>query len=223
MHTALLTPVLNVSSLRESIAWFEKLGWEKRWDWGDPPDFGAVGSGGSEIFLCEDCQGGRGEDGAWLCVFVDDADAVHRHCVAQGIEVVMPPTDRPWNLREMCARHPDGHTLRIGHGLAEEEHDHDHGPPLEIERVDVPVRLEKRIAAVFRDLAEHKGMSLTSCLEETLLHTFEQLGGGVASPHTVEDLRHIRELKRKHGIDYDSHASYRFVERRARGALRKRR
>jgi len=26
-------------------------------------------------------------------------------------------------------------------------------------------------------------------------------------------LRHIEELKRKHGIDYDTHASYRFVER----------
>lgn len=56
-------------------------------------------------------------------------------------------------------------------------------------------------------------MSLTNCLEETLLHTFEPLGDGVASPHTKGDLRYIQELKRKHGIDYDSHASYRFVEK----------
>lgn len=49
--------------------------------------------------------------------------------------------------------------------------------------------------------------------EETLLHTFEPLGDGVASPHTRGDLRYIQKLKRKHGIDYDSHASYRFVER----------
>ncbi|MGH7519754.1 MAG: hypothetical protein ACREMI_00600 [Gemmatimonadales bacterium] len=44
--------------------------------------------------------------------------------------------------------------------------------------------------------------------------TFEPLGdgGGVASPHTKTDLRYIQELKKKHGIDYDSHASYRFVE-----------
>lgn len=68
-------------------------------------------------------------------------------------------------------------------------------------------------AAALQDLARHKRMSLTSCLEETLLHTFEPLGDGVASPHTKGDLRYIQELKRKHGIDYDSHASYRFVEK----------
>ena len=38
-------------------------------------------------------------------------------------------------------------------------------------------------------------------------------GDGVASPHTRRTLMHIQELKKKHGIDYDSHASYRFVER----------
>ena len=67
--------------------------------------------------------------------------------------------------------------------------------------------------SVLQDLAQHKRMSLTSCLEETLLHTFEPFGDGVASPHTKGDLRYIQELKRKHGIDYDSHASYRFVEK----------
>jgi len=45
-----------------------------------------------------------------------------------------------------------------------------------------------------------------------LLHTFEPLADGVASPHTQRTLRYIRELKAKHGIDYDCHGSYRFVE-----------
>jgi hypothetical protein len=55
-------------------------------------------------------------------------------------------------------------------------------------------------------------MSLTGCLEEILLHTCEPLGDGIASPHTQRTIRHIQELKRKHGIDYDCHASYRFIE-----------
>ena len=61
-----LTPILNVSDLQESFAWFEKLGWTKAWDWGTPPDFGAVCSGECEIFLCLDaaCQGGRGKSDA---------------------------------------------------------------------------------------------------------------------------------------------------------------
>ena len=56
-------------------------------------------------------------------------------------------------------------------------------------------------------------MSLSSCVEEILLHTNEPLGDGVASPHTKRTIAYIQELKRKHGIDYDSHASYRWVER----------
>jgi len=32
-----LTPILNVSDIQESFAWFEELGWQKGWDWGSPP------------------------------------------------------------------------------------------------------------------------------------------------------------------------------------------
>jgi len=56
-----ITPILNVSNIQESFAWFENLGWRKLWDWGDPPSFGAVGSGECEIFLALNSQGGRGK------------------------------------------------------------------------------------------------------------------------------------------------------------------
>jgi hypothetical protein len=101
-----------------------------------------------------------------------------------------------------------GYHLSFGHRLSLAD-----GPPLPIERVAVPVRLEKRLAALLDDLATHKRMTVSSCLEEILLHTNEPLGDGVASPHTPRTLRYIQELKKKHGIDYDSHAGYRFVER----------
>ena len=81
----------------------------------------------------------------------------------------------------------------------------------QIDRVDALLRLEKRLAALLYDLAEYK-RSLSSCLEEILLHTNEPSGDGVASPHTKAQLGHIQKLKQKHGIDYDSHASYRFEE-----------
>ena len=56
-----LTPILNVSDIQQSFLWFEKLGWKKAWEWGDPPTFGGVCSGACEIFLCLDGQGGRGK------------------------------------------------------------------------------------------------------------------------------------------------------------------
>ena len=130
-----LTPILNVSNIQESFAWFGKLGWQKAWVWGDPPDFGGVCNGECEIFLCENAQGGRGKSavertfgpddndaadkGVWMSIWVDDVDTIHQHCVAQGLEVTWPPTDMPWNVREMHVRHPDGHVFRIGQSMEE--------------------------------------------------------------------------------------------------------
>src|SRR5215468_5774536 len=103
-----LTPILNVSDIEESFRWFEKLGWKKGWDWGDPPTFGGVRSGHCEIFLCEGGQGGRGkganpatfgpdgdqeaDQGVWMSIWVDNVDSVHDHCRENGLDVTWPPT-----------------------------------------------------------------------------------------------------------------------------------
>ena len=134
-----LVPILNVSNIHESFAWFEKLGWEKGWDWtaqDGTVTFGGVRSGHCEIFLCQGAQGGRGrgpakmtfgrdgdeqgDKGVWMSIFVEDVEAVHAHCLASGLEVTWPPTNMPWGLREMHVRHPDGHVFRIGQGTEEE-------------------------------------------------------------------------------------------------------
>jgi hypothetical protein len=133
MNAKGITPILNVSDIGASFAWFENWGWKKCWDWGTPPTFGAVGSGECEIFLCQGGQGGRGkgantatfgsdegeigDKGVWMSVWVEDVDAVHRECVAAGLDVTFPPTDMPWNVREMHVRHPDGHVFRVSKGI----------------------------------------------------------------------------------------------------------
>src|SRR5206468_7564932 len=133
---------------------------------------------------------------------VGDADELFDFHRANGVDIAEPPGDREYGIRDYTVRDLHGYYLTFGHHLLNA------GPPIEIERVDVPVRLEKRLAALLEDLAEYKHMSVSSCLEEILLHTNEAVG-----PHTNGQLRRIEELKEKHGIDYDSHASYRFVER----------
>ena len=132
-----LTPILNVSDIQQSFSWFEKLGWQKAWDWGTPPSFGGVCSGECEIFLCENGQGSRGrsalsqtfgpggddaaDKGVWMSIWVDDVDAIHGHCLEQSLDVTWPPSNMPWNVREMHVRHPDGHVFRISQGLEEED------------------------------------------------------------------------------------------------------
>jgi|ERR1051325_10732300 catechol 2,3-dioxygenase-like lactoylglutathione lyase family enzyme len=137
MDAQSIIPILNVSDFAASIAWFEKWGWRKLWDWGEPPGFGAVGSGKCEIFLCYGCQGGRGrgqntttfqregdnreDKGVWMSLFVENVDDVHKECVAAGLDITFPPTDMPWNVREMHVRHPDGHVFRVGTSIECEE------------------------------------------------------------------------------------------------------
>ena len=133
MDAKVLTPILNVSDLPASFAWFERFGWRKLWDWGGPPTFGAVGSGECEVFLCKDGQGSRGrganaatfgpggseaaDRGVWMLVWVDDVDEVYRRCAAAGLDVTFPPTDMPWGVREAHVRHPDGHVFRVSQGI----------------------------------------------------------------------------------------------------------
>ena len=135
MNATRVVPILNVSDIAENFAWFAKLGWTVGFQW--PPNaedtgritFASLESGECEIFLCRDGQGGRGrgsadatggphgdetsDEGVWLSIWVDDVDAVYRHCHAAGLEITHPPTDEPWGVREMHVRHLDGHVLRI--------------------------------------------------------------------------------------------------------------
>ncbi len=121
MQARHVTPIINVSDIQRSVAWFESLGWSKLWDWGTPPTFGAVKSGDVELFMCLDGQGHRQDPGApyvetaavWMSIWVDDVDVIHKDCMEKGIEVTWPPTDEPWGVREMHIRHPDGHIFRI--------------------------------------------------------------------------------------------------------------
>jgi hypothetical protein len=128
-----LTPILNVSNIVESFAWFEKLGWQKGWDWGDPPTFGGVCNGPVEIFLCQGAQGSRGGQapqhvgdddtgGVWMSWWLAspaEVDAAHARAVEQGLTVTWPPTDEPWGVREFHLQHPDGHTFRVSAGPGE--------------------------------------------------------------------------------------------------------
>jgi catechol 2,3-dioxygenase-like lactoylglutathione lyase family enzyme len=201
-------PSLSVPDVIAAADFYtKKLGFRLGFTWGDPPTMAGVNLGQVQMFLQ---QGTPGPQGCAVYFVVDDADALYEFQRASGAEVVAPLDDRPWGFRDYAVRDLNGYRLTFGHRLP------DGGPPLAIERVDVPVRLEKRLAALLHDLAMHKRMSLSGCLEEILLHTCEPLGDGVASPHTKATLRHIQELKKRHGIDYDSHASYRFVEEKDR-------
>jgi uncharacterized glyoxalase superfamily protein PhnB len=204
IHCEQLIPGLPVAEIHGAIDFYvNKLGFTLEFTWGDPVDMAGVNMDKVLVHLF---QKKTSPQVCSVYFLVEDADALFEFHQANGIEVLEPPQDKPYNMRDYHLSDPYGNILGFGHFIQHL------GEPVKIERVDVPVRLEKRIAALLNDLAEHKGMSVNSCLEETLLHTFEIVGKGVASPHTMKTLQYIQELKKKHSITYDTHASYRFTE-----------
>ncbi len=111
-HFEHIVPILNVKNVPASIGYYvDKLGFDKKWDWGDPPTFGCVGRDEIELFLCQD---GQGAPGTWMSIFVKDVDALHEDYKRRGAIIREPPTDYPWGVREMNIEDLDGHRLRIG-------------------------------------------------------------------------------------------------------------
>lgn len=194
-HAAL--KVSDVAAAAEFYA--TKLGFKVGFMFGDPPNIAGMNLGNVQMFLE---LGEPNPKGCSVYFVVGDADELYEFQRACGVEVVAEPDDRFYGLRDYRVRDLYGYELSFGHHL------HNAGPSIEVERVDVPVRLEKRLAALLHDLAEHNHVSLTSLFEETFLHTLDGAG-----PHTKSTLRYIEKLKEKYGIDYDSHGSYRFVEK----------
>lgn len=203
-----LFPTLAVGDVRETAEWYQqKLGFGLRFYYGDPPTHGAVELGQATVHFY---PGEPNPDRHWLYFQVEDVDEVYEWMSGNGVESLDAPTDQPWHMREFNLHDPNGYHLRFGAA------DIRSGAPIPVERVALEVPIEKRLAALLVDLADHKKMTISEVLEETLLHSFEtqpdMAGRWVASPHTARSLRHIEQLKSKHGIDYETHDAYRFSE-----------
>jgi hypothetical protein len=84
-----------------------------------------------------------------------------------------------------------------------------------VERVQLGVRMEKRMVKVLKGLAEFNNESLGQLLEKIVLHSFEpypgEEGEWAASPHGKAALAAVADLKRVYGMEYDVHATRAFA------------
>ena len=88
-------------------------------------------------------------------------------------------------------------------------------PQTNVERVQLGVRMEKKMVQVLKGLAEFNDETLGQLLEKIVLHSFEPMPGEEgewsASPHGKRALAAITDLKRVYGMTYDVHATREFV------------
>src|SRR5688572_20042750 len=132
--------ILVVSDVRKAVEFYTtRLGFSLAFMEEDSPVFAGVNLGHVQIFLQ---QGTPNPQGCSVYFVVADADALHDYHKSNGVEIVEPLADRPYELRDYAASDLHGYRLSFGHRL------YNAGPPLTVERVDVPLRLEKRLAAL---------------------------------------------------------------------------
>jgi catechol 2,3-dioxygenase-like lactoylglutathione lyase family enzyme len=104
----LLQPVDFERSLR---FYAESLGLHVYREWGSGSARGVVFFlGGGFLEVSGSSRTGASE-GVGLWLQVRDVDAVGRELEVARVDIIEPPTDKPWGLREMRIRDPDG--LRI--------------------------------------------------------------------------------------------------------------
>ncbi len=198
-----LQPVIVVPNVKETVAFYtDKLGFEAEFLWGEPPTHAGIKFDGKTIQLSE---GKAVPHGVRLYLAVWDAPKLLREYRAAGVEVVEELADKPWGQREFVVKDNNGLLLCIGQPIPPEK--------IIIERETFEARLETRLLRVIREVAASKDMTLGEMLEETLLHSFEAMpDGNVANPHTQETHALIEQLRRKHEMHFDGHASYSFSE-----------
>jgi predicted enzyme related to lactoylglutathione lyase len=116
-------PVLAVHDLETSGAWYrDVLGCEL--DDVEPGNWRFCRAGDVTFMLgrCPDapaaCELGDHSYVAYLRV--DDVEAFHRRAVAAGAEVLKPPRDEAWCMRELALRSPDGHRFVLGQSIPRE-------------------------------------------------------------------------------------------------------
>lgn len=142
MNLTGVTPILNVSDVPASLAWFHRLGWKTAFTFNSggimngapdrnehgPAEFAGMACGKCEIFLCHNGQGSRGgpqprhlsgdddTGGVWMSWWLNtpsEVDQAHTLARSLGLTISYPPTNEPWGIREFHLVHPDGHTFRV--------------------------------------------------------------------------------------------------------------
>jgi hypothetical protein len=81
--------------------------------------------------------------------------------------------------------------------------------PIDVERIQTGVRMEKRLLKVLKAVAELKDMTLGDLLEGIVLHAFE--GKSAFSPQTLKEIEQFRNI---YGLTLHASDSHRLRERK---------
>lgn len=128
-HLRDATPVLLVKDVVKAAAYYtDKLGFAVDRFWGEPSMFTIARRDGVSVMLNQvdpgDTFRSNGEYNGRFSFYIstNDADALHAEFRSKGADIVCPPDDQPYMMREFQVRDLDGHLLGCGHDISGAAH-----------------------------------------------------------------------------------------------------
>jgi hypothetical protein len=119
-------PILPSRDLHDTLAFYERLGFENR---GAPPeqwDYLIIGRGGAELHFYRDEDVDPLTTSSSCYVFVDDADALYDEWERAGVPHDEPtgsrlvaPVDTDYRMREFAVVDRSGNLVRVGSPLGD--------------------------------------------------------------------------------------------------------
>jgi len=109
--------VFTVSDIAKSIAHYrDVLGFAVTFQYGKPTYYACLCRDEVKLHLVAAQQTKRLPGNGGVCVFVQDVDAVHAELAARGANVIKPPKDYDYGMRDFDVLDPDGNQLTFGMG-----------------------------------------------------------------------------------------------------------
>ena len=107
-------PIFAVSDMTESKAFYvENLGFEIDFVYGDPEFYAGLIKDDLELHLIADSSPNAKQPAGngYLSILTDEVDDLCQKLIAADIEILVPPGDRDYGLRDFNIEDPDGNVL----------------------------------------------------------------------------------------------------------------
>ena len=109
--------VLTVGDIAASTAYYrDALGFAVSFEYGDPTFYVCLCRDEVSLHLIATGEAGRPPGTGAVSVFVDDVDALHAELAGRGANVLKPPQDYDYGMRDFDVADPDGNHLTFGMG-----------------------------------------------------------------------------------------------------------
>jgi catechol 2,3-dioxygenase-like lactoylglutathione lyase family enzyme len=109
--------VFVVSNIQNSLAhYLDVLGFSVTFQYGNPTFYVCLCRDEVALHLIAAHRTERLPGNGAICIFVRDVDAVHAEVAARGANIVKPPQDYDYGMRDFDVLDPDGNQLVFGMG-----------------------------------------------------------------------------------------------------------